>query len=115
MPTSWQGTRIHRHWEPFLKPKDIGDLITVFYIFGDELGNSNNGTIDFFEETNNHYEHLWLPENLKSKYSYKPKLYDLIIMTADTWHRARPLKGKRFNGKRFSLATDVKLIKENNV
>lgn len=106
-PTSWQGTRIHRHWEPFLKASDIGDIVTVFYPEVPTGLSVDNGALHFYAEAEQgHLDHVWLPEDLESKFHYVPEKYDLIVFTTDTWHRARP-----FRGRRFSLATDVKLIK----
>lgn len=105
-PTSWQGTRIHRHWEPFLRPEDIGDLVTVFYPMVDDTIEMGNGHFELYRENDEgHFDHVWLPDDTEPVYFHVPKQYDLIIMTADTWHRARP-----FTGQRYSLATDVKLM-----
>ena len=105
-PKSWQGTRIHRHWEPFLNPSDIGDIITVFYPkVSSDIG-MNNGHFELYEEGIDGTDFVWLPDNLTPIYTFIPKTYDLLIMTTDTWHKAHPFKGER-----YSLATDVKLIK----
>ena len=106
-PTTWQHVRIHRHIQPFIRDEEIGDVVTVFYVHLDENINENNGFIEFFESTdrNNITEE---PNNLNPIFKYVPKKYDLLIMTAEVWHRANP-----FTGERYSLATDIKVKDEN--
>lgn len=106
-PRSWQGTRIHRHWQPFLLPTDIGDVVTVFYPqIPSDLPEGQGDLLLYEQAEKNHLDHVWLPENTTSTFRYTPKQYDLIMITTDTWHKAKP-----FTGNRFSLATDVKTSK----
>lgn len=106
-PRSWQGTRIHRHWEPFLKPSDIGDVVTVLYPKLPEGLSEDNGALEFYAPAEEgHLDHVWLPESLTPTATFIPKQYNLAVFTTDTWHRARP-----FVGERYSLATDVKAIR----
>lgn len=105
---SWQGQRIHRHWQPFLRPDEIGDVTTVFYVKQDETININNGCFEFYEDLNEDpLSYVWLPENLNPVYKYAPIPYTMIVMSSDVWHRAKP-----FRGERYSLATDAKAIKD---
>lgn len=104
-PSSWQGIRIHRHWQPFLWDFEIGDVVTVFYPQVPPEVAEGHGDFMIYAGNKDHKAHDWLPEDLEPKFSFVPKKYDLLLMTADTWHKASP-----FQCDRFSLATDVKLI-----
>lgn len=107
-PNSWQGQRIHRHWEPFLKKEEIGDVTTVLYIKQDETIGIDNGCFEFYEDLKeNPLSHVWLPENLNSVYKYVPIPYTMIVMSSDVWHRAKP-----FTGTRYSFTTDAKVLLE---
>ena len=109
-PSSWQGQRIHRHWQPFLRPDEIGDVTTVLYFKHDETINMDNGCFEFYENLKEDpLSHVWLPENLNPIYKYAPVPFTLIVMTSDVWHRAKP-----FTGERYSLATDAKAFWENS-
>ncbi|MBL7557220.1 MAG: hypothetical protein JNM24_15445 [Bdellovibrionaceae bacterium] len=92
-PETKQHVRIHNHLPPFIRAEDAGELITVFYVHLDETINMNNGPLELFHSPDLKPAHIWLP-----------KTYNLILMTPQVWHRARP-----FTGKRYSLATDIKV------
>lgn len=94
-PSTKQHIRIHTHLPPFIREEDVGDLITVFYPYLDETINIDNGPFELFHSpTDAQPAHVWVP-----------KTYSLLLMTPDTWHRARP-----FTGRRYSLATDIKVV-----
>jgi hypothetical protein len=103
-PESWQGTRIHRHWQPFLWEHEIGDVVTLFYPQVPLEVTEGHGDFMIFAGNNDHQAHEWLPDDVEPKFTFVPKKYDLLLMTADTWHMASP-----FRCERYSLATDVKL------
>jgi len=103
-PESWQGIRIHRHWQPFLWDYEIGDVVTVFYPQVPSSVKEGHGDFMIFQGNEDHKAFDWLPNDLDPKYTFVPKKYDLLLMTADTWHMASP-----FQCERYSLATDVKL------
>lgn len=103
-PESWQGIRIHRHWQPFLWDYEIGDVVTVFYPQVPNTVKKGHGDFMLFQGNEDHKAFDWLPDDLEPKYTFVPKKYDLLLMTADTWHMASPFKCDR-----YSLATDVKL------
>ena len=63
-----------------------------------------HGDFMIFAGNEDHKAHEWLPNDMEPKFSFVPKKYDLLLMTADTWHMASPFKCER-----YSLATDVKL------
>jgi hypothetical protein len=92
-PETKQHVRIHNHLPPFIRAEDAGELITVFYVHLDETIGENNGPLELFHAPNQNPAHIWTP-----------KTYNLILMTPEVWHRARP-----FTGQRFSLATDIKV------
>lgn len=92
-PQTKQHIRIHTHLPPFIRPEDVGSLISVFYVYIDETIDENNGPFEIFESEAGKAVHVWVP-----------KTYNLLLMTPDVWHRARP-----FRGERYSLATDIKV------
>lgn len=92
-PKTLQHIRIHTHLPPFIRAEDVGDLITIFYVDMDETIGQENGPFELFHSPDTPAVHTWAPRK-----------YNLIIMTPEIWHRARP-----FTGRRFSLATDIKV------
>lgn len=102
-PSTWQHVRIHRHIEPFIRQEQVGDIVTVFYAYLDDSISEDNGSIQFFEGTDPDIP-AEAPDNTTPVFTYVPRLYDLLIMTTDVWHRAHP-----FTGNRYSLATDIRV------
>lgn len=92
-PNTIQHIRIHTHKPPFIREEDVGQLITVFYVKLDDSIGLDNGPFELFESPKSPPSHIWAP-----------KQYSLLLMTPETWHRARP-----FVGERYSLATDIKV------
>lgn len=92
-PSTKQHIRIHTHLPPFIREEDVGQLITVFYVKLDDSIGIDNGPFELFHSPQEQAVHTWAP-----------KQYSLLLMTPDTWHRARPFKGER-----YSLATDIKV------
>ncbi len=84
----------HVHIPPYIREEDMGDVITVFYPYLDESIGPDNGPLEFYESKE-------APEPVVV---WTPKQYALVVMPPEIWHRARP-----FTGKRYSLATDVKV------
>lgn len=93
-PTTKQHIRIHTHLPPFIRSEDVGQLITVFYVKLDDSITIDNGPFELYKDPGAPPRHVWAP-----------KQYSLLLMTPDTWHRARP-----FVGERYSLATDIKVV-----
>lgn len=108
-PQTWQGYCIHRHVYPFLKPHEVGDIVTVFYPVISENASKDNGSLAFYPGHSAEREKeglLFLPASMEPDLYYVPKQYDLIMFTAWDWHRAM------FSSEtRYSLATDIKIIK----
>ena len=94
-PETWQHVRRHTHLAPFVSPESERDLVTVFYAHLDESITVHNGCFEIYDSPN--------PE-AQPKIQWCPKEFNLIIMTPDIWHRAKP-----FTGQRYSFATDVKI------
>ncbi|TFG95659.1 hypothetical protein E4H12_12830 [Candidatus Thorarchaeota archaeon] len=94
-PNTQQHVRIHTHLPPYIRADDVGDLITVFYPYMDETIGIDNGPFELFRS----------PHDEKPVHIWAPKVYSLLLMTPETWHRARP-----FTGRRYSLATDIKVF-----
>lgn len=92
-PNTKQHIRIHTHLPPFIRAEDVGQLITVFYVKLDDSIGVDNGPFELFDGPSKEPKHIWAPRQ-----------YSLLLMTPDTWHRARP-----FVGERYSLATDIKV------
>lgn len=108
-PTTWQGQRIHRHIEPFLRPAEIGDVTTVLYFKHDSSINIDNGCFELYDfDKENPLAHDRLPPSLTPVFKIAPTNYHIIVMASEVWHRAKP-----FTGVRYSLATDAKTYKEN--
>jgi hypothetical protein len=84
----------HTHVPPYIREEDVGDVITVFYVYLDETIGPDNGPLEFFANK----------EDENPLVVWTPKRYNLVIMLPEIWHRARP-----FIGTRYSLATDIKV------
>lgn len=92
-PETKQHVRIHTHSPPFIREEDVGELITVFYVYMDSSIGEENGPFELFRSPDEKASHVWVPKH-----------YSLLLMPNDIWHRARP-----FTGQRYSLATDIKV------
>lgn len=84
----------HVHIPPYIREEDVGDLITIFYVYLDETIGEENGPLEFFASKDDEIpQEIWVP-----------KRFSLVLMLPEIWHRARP-----FTGRRYSLATDIKV------
>ncbi len=92
-PETKQHVRIHTHTPPFIREDDVGDLITIFYVYLDASIGFENGPFELYQNPESAPAHVWVPKH-----------FSLLLMPPDVWHRARP-----FRGERYSLATDIKV------